>query len=636
MTDVSKRKLNRANSFSYSKSHNLVCIPTTNWHLPTILNLNSSSVVNKLYEITHLLDFHCVDIAGVTETWLSDTVPPSITTIDGYSCERRDRVEKKGGGVLAYIRKNIPYNRMGYMESNDVEFLWVLVRGKCMPRQFSHILIVVVYVQPNACDYTTINHIVAGVDDTLKKHPHVGVMLIGDFNQLNDTHLRNYLLGQVVRRPTRGRAVLDKIFTNMSTLYCEPVILAPTSHSDHNTVLFEPASSFKFEKGKMVSLVMRANSLCDKDFLSHSLSNFDWTPIYLQPTCQSKCEFFQNSMAYLIRQHLPTKKVWRHTTDKPWVTDHFRYLINWRQYAYMSGNTTLFRSLRNIVFREAKTIRATYYHQRIQLLRNFNPRRWWKHTKAITALAKTTNEFVAMANALCDGKMSSHAEEINLFFESVCSELNPLDMGTLPTNCRVPVTYIFNTETVTKLLNAIKINKAIGLDDIPNWILRDHANNLTPPICAIFNDSIREGYIPALWKCATLIPIPKVTPARKIEEDLRPISLTAVLSKHLESFVGGWILDIIVDKLHVRQYGGMRGLSTTHALIDMVHNWLVAADERMASHVVLLDYRKAFDHVDHTELVNKCKMYGLPGFIIRWIGYFISDRSQRVRLGQEL
>ena len=271
MTDVSERKPNRANSFSYSKSHNLVCIPTTNWHLPTILNLNSRSVVNKLDEITHLLDFHCVDIAGVTETWLSDTVPPSITTIDGYSCERRDKVEKKGGGVLAYIRENIPYNRQGYLESNDVESLWVLVRDKCMPRQYSQILIVVVYVPPNACDYTTINHIVAGVDDTLRKHPHPGVMLIGDFNQLNDTHLRNYPLRQVVRRPTRGRAVLDKIFTNMSTLYCEPVVLAPTSHSDHNTVLFEPASSFKFEKGKMVSLVTRANSLRDEDSLSHSL-----------------------------------------------------------------------------------------------------------------------------------------------------------------------------------------------------------------------------------------------------------------------------------------------------------------------------------------------------------------------------
>ena len=211
---------------------------------------------------------------------------------------------------------------MCYLDFNDVDSLWVLVRDKCMPRQFSHILIVVVYVPPNACDYTTINHVVSGVDDTLRKQPHASVMLIGDFNELNDTHLRNYPLTQVVRRPTRVRAVLDKIFTNMSTLYCELVVLAPKFHSDHNSVLFEPASFLKFEKGKMVSLVTRANSLRDKDTLSHSLSNFDWTPIYLQSTCQSKFEFFPNSMDYLIRQHLPTKKVRRHTTDKPWLTDH--------------------------------------------------------------------------------------------------------------------------------------------------------------------------------------------------------------------------------------------------------------------------------------------------------------------------
>ena len=96
------------------------------------------------------------------------------------------------------------------------------------------------------------------------------------------------------------------------------------------------------------------------------------------------------------------------------------------------------------------------------------------------------------------------------------------------------------------------------------------------------------------------------------------------------------MLDSIIDRLDVNQYGGLRGLSTTHALVDMVHTWLLAAEERKASHVVLLDYRKAFDHVDHTVLVNKCKGYDLPNFIIRWLCAFLSDRSQRVRLGQEL
>ena len=129
---------------------------------------------------------------------------------------------------------------------------------------------------------------------------------------------------------------------------------------------------------------------------------------------------------------------------------------------------------------------------------------------------------------------------------------------------------------------------------------------------------------------------PKSTPPRVISKDLRPISLTAVLSKLLERFVRGWMLDLMFDKMDSSQYGGLKGLSTTHALVDMVHNWLLAAEERKVSHVVLLDYRKAFDHVDHSVLISKCKSFDLPNFIIRWLCAFLSNRSQRVRLGRKL
>ena len=79
------------------------------------------------------------------------------------------------------------------------------------------------------------------------------------------------------------------------------------------------------------------------------------------------------------------------------------------------------------------------------------------------------------------------------------------------------------------------------------------------------------------------------------------------------------MLDSIIDRLNVNQYGWLRGLSTTHALVDMVNTWLLAAEERKASHMVLLDYRKAFDHADHIVLVTKCKSYDLFNFIIRWL-----------------
>ena len=239
-----------------------------------------------------------------------------------------------------------------------------------------------------------------------------------------------------------------------------------------------------------------------------------------------------------------------------------------------------------------------------------------------------------MADSLCGGDLSTLAGEIKFFFESVSRNLAPLDADMVPLDCSVLVCFIISFESVCKLLSSININKAIGPDGIPSWILRDHALTLAHPISTITNASIREDYQPSIWRSAIVIPIPKINPPRNISKDLRPISLTAVLSKQLERIVGGWMLGSIIDMLDVNQYGGLRGLSTTHSLVDMVHTWLLAAEEKNASHVVLLDYRKAFDHVHHTVLVTKSKSYGIPNFIIRCA--FLSDRFQRVRLGQEL
>ena len=77
---------------------------------------------------------------------------------------------------------------------------------------------------------------------------------------------------------------------------------------------------------------------------------------------------------------------------------------------------------------------------------------------------------------------------------------------------------------------------------------------LAPPNYGIFNALIREGYIPALWKCATVIPIPKVIPGRKIEDDLRPISLTDVLSKQIIPTIPSLLKVFVLQKHSHRKY----------------------------------------------------------------------------------
>ena len=129
-------------------------IHTIKWRLPTFLNSNTRSIMNKIDEITNLTDVNHFHIACVTETWLSDEVPPCETGIDGYTCERRDRVDRRGGGVLIYIPNGIPYHRIETLECDEVETLRLLAypHWRCI-------------LPPGACDLTTTNHILTSLDD---------------------------------------------------------------------------------------------------------------------------------------------------------------------------------------------------------------------------------------------------------------------------------------------------------------------------------------------------------------------------------------------------------------------------------------------------------------------------------------
>lgn len=72
----------------------------------------------------------------------------------------------------------------------------------------------------------------------MRQHPYAGIAVLGDFNTLNDKALRDYPLKQIVRRPTRGKSTLDKIYTNVSDWYETPIIAPNIASSDHCTIVW--------------------------------------------------------------------------------------------------------------------------------------------------------------------------------------------------------------------------------------------------------------------------------------------------------------------------------------------------------------------------------------------------------------
>jgi hypothetical protein len=101
-----------------------------------------------------------------------------------------------------------------------------------------------------------------------------------------------------------------------------------------------------------------------------------------------------------------------------------------------------------------------------------------------------------------------------------------------------------------------------------------------------------------------------------------------------EHFVCEWLWKSIEDKIDPLQYGGKRGSSTVYALIQLLHEWYTATDKlKTVVDVVLIDFAKAFDHLNHTTIINKLTAMDVPPIITRWISAFLHDRQQRVKIG---
>lgn len=76
------------------------------------------------------------------------------------------------------------------------------------------------------------------------------------------------------------------------------------------------------------------------------------------------------------------------------------------------------------------------------------------------------------------------------------------------------------------------------------------------------------------------------------------------------------------------QYGFRENSSPTMALLDLVHTIERNQNEKRHTIVILLDFRKAFDTVDHKLLLAKLEKYGCRGIALNLFSSYLSNRKQ--------
>ena len=130
---------------------------------------------------------------------------------------------------------------------------------------------------------------------------------------------------------------------------------------------------------------------------------------------------------------------------------------------------------------------------------------------------------------------------------------------------------IFSSEVILKKVKNLNINKSPVPDSINSRILVELADSIAPSLSIIFQNSYNTGTVPSSSREANITPIFKKAD-KKDPENYRPVSLTSILYKVMESILKDYILDFLCKNniLSNKQYGFLPGRSTILQLLNVL------------------------------------------------------------------
>jgi len=100
------------------------------------------------------------------------------------------------------------------------------------------------------------------------------------------------------------------------------------------------------------------------------------------------------------------------------------------------------------------------------------------------------------------------------------------------------------------------------------------------------------------------------------------------LLKFWNHFVSQWMLNLVTPQLDQQQLGCLAGRSTLHTVVSALHLWTTSLDTGQAVRTIFVDFRKAFDLVDHNILLKKIISEVGPQIMMRMVQIILIPKAQ--------
>uniref|UniRef100_A0A3P9IGT3 Reverse transcriptase domain-containing protein n=1 Tax=Oryzias latipes TaxID=8090 RepID=A0A3P9IGT3_ORYLA len=562
----------------------------------------------------------------ITETWLHPLIPDSAIQLAGYTAKRHDRTKdsgkSRGGGLCVYVNNNWCTNTKTVDRhcSSDLEYVTVRCRPIYLPREFTVVMVTAVYIPPDANANTAIGHLRDSIGRQQSRYPEAVHIIAGDFNHVD---LKPVLpnLHQHVKCSTREAKTLDKVYTNIKLGFrARP--LPHLGQSDHLSLLLIPAYTPLRKTAPTIKKTVKIWPDGASQQLQDCFERTNWD-VFEHPDL----EVFTDSVLCYIKNCIDTvtvdKQIRVYPNRKPWMNREVQQLLRERNTAFRSGDRVLYSSTRANLKRGIRKAKMEYNRRIEGWLDSNNSREVWKGVQHLT------NYRTTLRAAEAD---TSLAEELNLFFTRF--EVENSDTPTHPHPvAHSSLSFTVKEQEVRSILRTVNPRKAAGPDGVPGRVLKDCADQLAGVLTRIFNQSLAQSTVPPCLKSSIIVPLPKKTHITSLN-DYRPVALTPVVMKCFEKLVRSHMTSLLPTSLDPHQFAYRAKRSPEDAIVTALHTALSHL-EKQGSYVRMLfvDYSSAYNTILPHKLVNKLMELGLPHSTCSWIKSFLTDRSQRVRVG---
>ena len=621
----------------------------------SIVMFNAQSLRSKFDEFRCFVAIQSPDIVCVTETWVSEDFYGDRLQdyeLPGYNLFSYCRKSRQGGGVFIYVNSLYCATKVGDpVKAKEVESVWIDV--KISARDKHNLRIGAFYRAGNLLRVSQIE-VDKVICEEISRNFRQNCLILGDFNlsgydgkaaetnheckiykQLFEEEL---CMHQLVTEPTRQNSILDLVFSDNRGLVRELAVSEGLGSSDHNMITFYITSEARPKDN--FHMVPNFNQ-ADFNKLRKELAHINWkNTLGGLDTCEA-WSIFKDTLNIIQNKYIPLKHKRSTKKQNPsWLTPEVRKAIRDKSGAFKMFKGSMSET-NKIIYRKSrdevkKKVRAAKRAKELDLAKNCNAdsKKFFSFYK-ISSVAKSIGPL--KANDRLVGNDTEMVELLSEQFESVFtiedqSNLSLLQIQPLTEQSMVQLGDI-SSDLVRTYLKRVKPNKAEGPDEVYARILKECEREISVPLAIIFTKSLSDTEIPVDWKRANVVPIFKKGDKCKVE-NYRPVSLTSLVCKVLESIIKDKMLDFLNENDLIRdtQHGFRKGRSCLTNLLAFFDVATESFDKGKQLDVSYLDFSKAFDKVPHKRLGLQLNSHGIKGKALNWIESWLSGRQQRVVL----